>query len=84
VRWSPEQIVGRASIEERRSPFAPLADRVRTITSDNGGEFASLSSREDDLERTLLAMESAPRHIQSLTGFDWVINGGLNASWHQA
>jgi hypothetical protein len=34
---------------------------------------------ETALERRLAQLESAPAQIQSLTGFDWIINIRLNA-----
>ena len=42
-------------------------------------DYDSLAAVENALERRLFQMESAPAKIQSLTGFDWIVNVSLNA-----
>ena len=42
-------------------------------------DYDSMDAVETALERRLRELESAPQLIQSLTGFDWIVNVSLNA-----
>ena len=61
---NPQELVWR---EVRRQPFG-------------NHDYDSLDAVEGALERRLRALESARPQIQSLTGFDWIVNVILNAN----
>ena len=42
-------------------------------------DYHSMDAVECALERRLYQLESCPAQIQSLTGFDWIVNVRLNA-----
>jgi transposase len=60
---NPQELVWR---EVRRTPFG-------------NHDFDSMSQVEAALEQRLRQLESTPAQIQSLTGFDWIINVISNA-----
>jgi len=60
---NPQELVWR---QVRRQPFG-------------NHNFDSMDAVETALERRLRQLESSPAQIQSLTGFDWIINVILNA-----
>jgi transposase len=60
---NPQELVWR---EIRRAPFG-------------NHDYDSMDRVEAALERRLRQLESAPAQIQSLTGFDWIVNVTLNA-----
>ena len=60
---NPQELVWR---EVRRQPFG-------------NHDFASMDAVETALERRLCQLESSPTQIQTLTGFDWIVNVSLNA-----
>ncbi len=60
---NPQELVWR---EVRRTPFG-------------NHDYNSMGAVEDALAHRLSQLESAPAQIQSLTGFDWIINVRLNA-----
>ena len=60
---NPPERVGR---ELRRQPFG-------------NHDYDSMDAVEAALERRLCQLESRPAQIQSLTGFDWIVNVTLNA-----
>lgn len=60
---NPQELVGR---EIRRQPFG-------------NHDYRSMDAVETALERRLRQLESSPAQIQSLTGFDWIVNVRLNA-----
>ena len=60
---NPQELVWR---EVRRQPFG-------------NHDFDSMDQVEAALELRLRELESTPAQIQSLTGFDWIINVRLNA-----
>jgi transposase len=60
---NPQELVWR---EVRRRPFG-------------NHDFDSMTAVETALERRLHQLESSPTQIQSLTGFDWIVNIKLNA-----
>jgi hypothetical protein len=60
---NPEELVWR---EIRRQPFG-------------NHDYDSMDAVEDALEHRLRQLESAPAFLQSLTGFDWIVNVRLNA-----
>lgn len=59
---NPQELVWR---EVRREPFG-------------NHDYDSLTYVENALERRLCQLESAPAKIQSLAGFDWIVNVRLN------
>jgi DDE superfamily endonuclease len=60
---NPQELVWR---EVRRQPFG-------------NHDYDSMDAVEKALERRLRQLESTPAQIQSLTGFDWIVNIKLNA-----
>jgi hypothetical protein len=60
---NPQELVWR---EVRRQPFG-------------NHDYDSMDAVENALEHRLCQLESSPAQIQSLTGFDWIINVRLNA-----
>ena len=60
---NPQELVWR---EVRRQPFG-------------NHDFDSMDAVQTALEHRLRQLESSPAQIQSLTGFDWIINVRLNA-----
>lgn len=60
---NPQELVWR---EVRRKPFG-------------NHDYDSMNAVENALVRRLQQLESAPAQIQSLTGFDWIVNVKLNA-----
>ena len=60
---NPQELVWR---EVRREPFG-------------NHDFDSMDAVESALERRRRQLESSPTQIQSLTGFDWIINVRLKA-----
>ena len=60
---NPQELVWR---EVRRQPFG-------------NHDYDSMDAVEDALEQRLCQLESSPALIQSLTGFDWIVNVRLNA-----
>jgi hypothetical protein len=60
---NPQELVWR---ELRREPFG-------------NPDYDSMNAVQDALEGRLHQLESAPASLQSLTGFDWIINVRLNA-----
>jgi hypothetical protein len=60
---NPPELVWR---ELRRQPFG-------------NHDYVLMDMVETALERRLVQLESSPTQIQSLTGFDWIINVRLNA-----
>ena len=52
--------------EVRRQPFG-------------NHDFEDMDAVENALEQRLCQLESAPAQIQSLTGFDWIVNVISNA-----
>ncbi len=60
---NPQELVWR---EVRREPFG-------------NHDYDSMAAVEDALERRLGQLEASPDQIQSLTGFDWIVNVRLNA-----
>ena len=60
---NPQELVWR---EVRRAPFG-------------NHDFDSMAAVEVALERRLCSLESARSQIQSLTGFEWIVNVRLNA-----
>jgi len=62
-QYNPQELVWR---EVRREPFG-------------NHDFDSMDAVESALERRRRQLESSPTQIQSLTGFDWIINVRLKA-----
>jgi len=60
---NPQELVWR---EVRRQPFG-------------NHDYDSMDAVENALEQRLCQLESSPAQIQSLTGFDWIVNIRLNA-----
>ena len=60
---NPQELVWR---EVRRQPFG-------------NHDYDSMDAVENALEQRLCQLESSPAQIQSLTGFDWIVNVRLNA-----
>jgi hypothetical protein len=60
---NPEELVWR---EVRRQPFG-------------NHDYDSMDAVENALAHRLRQLESSPAFIQSLTGFDWIVNVTLNA-----
>ena len=60
---NPAELVWR---EMRRQPFG-------------NHDYDSMDAVENALEHRLRQLESAPAFLQSLTGFDWIVNVRLNA-----
>jgi putative transposase len=60
---NPEELVWR---EVRRQPFG-------------NHDYDSMTAVENPLEHRWRQLESSPAFIQSLTGFDWIVNVKLNA-----
>ena len=60
---NPQELVWR---EVRREPFG-------------NHDYDSMTAVEDALEHRLGQLEASPSRIQSLTGFDWIVNVRLNA-----
>ena len=60
---NPQELVWR---EVRRQPFG-------------NHDYDSMDAVEATLERRLRELESSPQRLQSLTGFDWIVNVSLKA-----
>ncbi|MDR2188291.1 MAG: transposase, partial [Azonexus sp.] len=63
------------------NPQEHLWDELREKFFHNRA-FDSLDALEDQLVKGLRQMERQPAIVQSITGWEWIINSVYNANWN--